>query len=352
MFPVWESLAATPGYVTASPVSVNISGRRVQWSAGESVAVIGIANGMAMVRVALPDGSLSVAQIPAASLRQKATSPLPVAVSASPAQASQTPQPTAALPPQQTLLKPGWNLVQFQALPTPLKKPKWFDYNFDPAKEKFNIYVPASYDPQKPCGVVGWTNPGDGALIPKQFQPLFDEFRLIAIAAESCGNKQKSERRAGLLVSAILQLSTTMAIDRRRVLLSGMSGGGRLSALGGFVHPEFFCGAISWCGGNFYKDYPNSEKPGFVVYGIAHAHQIDNAVTAENVEEAKKKVKFVLLTGSKDFNRIDSRDIETAMQKEHFQVLLIEEPGLGHSVGSAATMRKGLEFVLGSPAAP
>ena len=359
--------AETADYVVAQPVALNIAGQRIALATGQSVSVLGISNGVAMIKVALPDGSLGLAQISVADLQQKenqlvvATSPTPLsspsatlhsAASPVPPKPTTPPQIPSAPTAQPTLLKSGWNTVQLEALPAPGKKPKWFDYNFDPAKEKFNIYLPSTYDPLKPCGVLGWTNPNDGCGIPKQFQPLFDEFHLIAIAAERCGNSQKSDRRAGLLVSAIIQLSKTMAIDKRRVVLSGLSGGGRLSALGCFVHPEFFCGAISWCGGNFYKDYPDSEKPGSVVFGIAHAHKIDNAVTGENVAEAKQNVKFVLLTGSKDFNLINSHDIETAMKKEHFQVSLVEEPGLGHAVGSATTMKQALEFVLGAPAKP
>ena len=133
-------------------------------------------------------------------------------------------------------------------------------------------------------------------------------------------------------------------------MLSGFSGGGRLSALGGFVHPEIFCGAISWCGGNFYKDYPDSSRPGYISFGINHG--AGKLVSPQDVVEAKRNVKFVLLTGPKDMNLTDSHDIQAAMKKEGFRVSLIEEPGLGHQAGSADTMRQALVLVLGEPAKP
>ena len=246
-------------------------------------------------------------------------------------------------------LKLGWNTVQLESLPKPEIKPAWFDYQFDPTKEKFVVYIPKNYDPKKTYGVLGWTSSGDGLGIPKLFEPLLDEFHLIAINAEHCGNTQLSQRRAGLLVSGILELSKTLPIDKQRLMLSGISGGGRLSALGGFVHPDFFCGAISWCGGNFYKDYPDSQKKNWVTFGITHDHKIPNAVTTQNVSDARSHVHFVLITGEKDSNYSDSHDIEKAMKKEGFQVLLINEPGLGHAVGSLASMRQALVYVLGEP---
>lgn len=263
-----------------------------------------------------------------------------------------TPTPTTAPPPPSAPLvplNPGWNTVQFPKLPAPPEKPKWFRYDFEPAAEKFLIYLPKDHDPAKPCGVLGWTNPGDQLVIPKKFEPLFDEFNLIAISAERCGNKQDSDRRAGLLVSGILALSECVRIDRERIVLSGFSGGGRLSALGCFVHPEFFRGAVSWCGGNFYKDYPNLKKENYVQYGIPRAHNIPDAVTAKNVSEARRKIRFVLITGEKDSNYDDSHFIEAAMKEDRFQVQLIDEPGLGHAVGSPESMRRGLEYVLGKP---
>jgi esterase/lipase superfamily enzyme len=242
-------------------------------------------------------------------------------------------------------LSPGWNTVKFPKLPAPPEKPKWFPYNFQPDQETFLIYLPKNH--AGPYAVLGWTNPGDQLAIPKKFEPLFEELGIVAITAERCGNKQVSERRAGLLVSGILALDECVRVNRERVVLSGLSGGGRLSALGCFVHPEFFRGAVSWCGGNFYKDYPDLEKEDSVYYGIAKTHNIPDAVTAKNVSDARRKIRFVMVTGEKDFNYKDSHYIEAAMKKDRFDVQLIDEPGLGHTVGSVESMRRALDYVLG-----
>ena len=281
-------------------------------------------------------------------------SPTPTPAAVTSATPTPTPAPTvgAEFVSMHPPMKVGVNTVQLETLPVPSTKPSWFDYKFDPTQERFLVYIPKGFDPKKTYGVIGWTNPHDKLGMPTEFFPLCDEFNLIAVSAEKCGNNQDSKRRVGLLVSAILELEKTLPIDKKRILLSGLSGGGRVSALGAFVHPEFFSGAISWCGGHFYKNFPDSSKPGLVFFGIPDSEKIPNAVTSQNASDAKSKVHFVLITGEKDFNLGASRDIEKAMKKEGFQSLLIEEPGLGHRVGSVESMKKGLVFILGEPSKP
>ena len=217
---------------------------------------------------------------------------------------------------------PGWQSIRFDKLPAPEKKPKWFSYRFDPSKEKFLVYVPKTYRAGQPCGILGWINAEDSLEAPKKFEPLFDEFRLIVVAAGGCGNTQWLERRVGLLVSAALEISKTIPIDPKRRILSGISGGGKAAALGGFVHPEFWSGIISWCGGNYYEDYPVAKQPDLVRFGINHYNS--NAVTDANVDEARKNVRFVLLTGPQDFNLDESHDLETALKQDGMSVLLVE----------------------------
>lgn len=238
----------------------------------------------------------------------------------------------------------GWMRVQFPELTAPATKPEWFSYNFNPKQEAFEIYVPPDR-PEEPYGVLGWTNPNDTAGTPRKFEPLLKEYHMIAISADHCGNDQDFPRRIGLLVSGLLQLEKSLAIDKNRLILSGYSGGGRTSATGCFVHPEIWRGAISWAGGNFYKTYPvpmpiGASSPGINDY-------VKNGVTQENLKLARENARFVLITGNKDFNLNDSRGIYRALRGESFKALLIEEPGMGHEVGSVESMRKALDFVFG-----
>lgn len=233
-------------------------------------------------------------------------------------------------------LAPGWQKLRFPQMPG----------------EQFEVYVPKSVRPGKPCGVFVWISPFN-ALVPLshlhgvgRFEPLYEEFNLIAVTAANSGNNQPTDRRLNLAVGAVAGLAKIQPIDRRRAVLSGLSGGGRIAAIGGFVQPEIWAGVISWCGSRFYKNFPISAGSNHPGTGI-NTPQNPNLVTPELVQKARAHVKFVLLTGAKDFNRDESMDIWRAMTDEKFQAKFIQETGLGHDVGSVETMRRALEFVLG-----
>ena len=249
-----------------------------------------------------------------------------------------------------TALQPGLNSnVHFPVLPKPDSYPAWLVCNFTPDAERFSVYVPKGLTTGQPCGALGWINPIDDNSLPPQFLPLLDEFRLLGVCAAKSGNGEWDRRRISLMVSAMLQLGQTYNLDPARRVLSGLSGGGRVSAMGGFVLPGFFSGAISWCGGLFYKNHPNSAKPGTLRGGI-NRNPGARLVTAAMADEAQRRVKFVLLTGPKDFNCVGSRDVKAALDAERYRAQLIEVPGLGHQVGEAEFMRQAMVFVLGEPA--
>jgi uncharacterized protein with FMN-binding domain len=65
--------------------------------------VVGVNNGVAMIRVTLPNGSLSIIQTPAANLQQKAAAPVATPATPAPPVAKATPKPT----PSPALSKPA-----------------------------------------------------------------------------------------------------------------------------------------------------------------------------------------------------------------------------------------------------
>ncbi|HSP07742.1 MAG TPA: hypothetical protein VLR94_11230 [Acidobacteriota bacterium] len=240
----------------------------------------------------------------------------------------------------------GWMRVRFSELPTPEIRPVWFPYNFNPGEESFELYIPPDR-PGDPYGFLGWTNPEEVAETPRKFEPLLNEYHLIALSADRCGNEQLLQRRVGLLTSGLLQLKKHIRFDPNRLILSGFSGGGRTAATGCFAHPEIWRGAICWAGGNFYKKYSLPMPVGASSPGINNF--LKNAVTAKNVKLARANARFVLISGPKDFNLNDCRGIYRALRQDGFRALMIEEPGMSHEVGSVDSMRKALEFVLGTP---
>jgi predicted esterase len=238
----------------------------------------------------------------------------------------------------------GWLRLQLPNLPKPDSKPVLVRTPLDPTQEVFELYIPPNYDPARSYGLLAWINPDDSAEIPRHFEPLFKEYGFVAISAERIGNNQPWERRTGLLESAILQISETLNLDPTKHIISGFSGGGRTAAFACFIHPEFWKGAISWAGGIFYKSYTLPIPVGATRRGIN-----DYAPGTISTQQAKKtriKTSFVLITGPNDINFDDSRGIYRSLRQENFSAQFLEQPGLGHEVGSAEFMRKALDFIL------
>ena len=96
-----QARGVPPEYVLNRAVTADVAGQKVDLAAGQSVTVMGINNGIAMIRVTLPNGSLTVIQTPASNLQQKVAQPAPVPVvakpvTAAPPQARVTPADPAA----------------------------------------------------------------------------------------------------------------------------------------------------------------------------------------------------------------------------------------------------------------
>ena len=87
--------------------------------------------------------------------------------------------------------------------------------------------------------MLAWVNPDDSAKIPRQFESIFAQNEFIVISAAKIGNDQPWQRRIAILESGITQLAKTMHFDSGKRIISGFSGGGRISALACFIHPEF-----------------------------------------------------------------------------------------------------------------
>ncbi len=95
--------AAEPQYSLVQPVTVNVAGQNMQLPAGQAVTLIGgltpNQEGNVMIKVVLPNGSVSVAQVPASSIGRYSAvaATAPAAQAPAPAVVQQTaPAPAVA----------------------------------------------------------------------------------------------------------------------------------------------------------------------------------------------------------------------------------------------------------------
>jgi pimeloyl-ACP methyl ester carboxylesterase len=108
------------------------------------------------------------------------------------------------------------------------------------------------------------------------------------------------------------------------MFVTGFSGGGRVASVLATQYPEVFGGAIYICGVDYWKD---EQTP--------------------SVERLLQN-RFVFLTGSKDFNRDETRNVYRRYLKAGAQnSMLMVLPGMSHEHPDAKAMTEALQFLDG-----
>jgi predicted esterase len=163
--------------------------------------------------------------------------------------------------------------------------------------------------------------------------------KLIFIAPQKVGNNQTVARRAGLAILAAVKMQELIALNTNRIYAAGFSGGARMASYAAFIRPSLFSGVLGMCGAQFPAKVPRVKATRTDDYGWF-------TLGEPQIAEAKKKVRFVLVTGSNDFRYGNILDIYAGgFQKDGYAVKLIDVPGMQHTTCPASALRDGLLFL-------
>jgi predicted esterase len=112
------------------------------------------------------------------------------------------------------------------------------------------------------------------------------------------------------------------AVDPARIYISGMSGGGRVASMTITLFPHLFTGALYIVGADFWTT-------------------TDPALLALITDK-----RYVFLTGAKDFNRNEMRQIyQRYLDAGASRSLLMDLPRFGHEYPSAGVLKTAFEFL-------
>jgi hypothetical protein len=209
---------------------------------------------------------------------------------------------------------------------------------YDIASERFHVWVPKAYAHDREWGLFVWVDAGNTPRIPEDWEEVLSQHKLLAIAAYHSGNQRHIASRIQLAVDAAFNMRRRFNITPRRVYISGISGGGRVASMVGIAYADVFSGTFPIVGANFYKPIPAT--------GGGHYPPVF-APVGTILAGAKERNRFVLLTGSKDFNRENTKDVyRRGFKAEGFRhILYLEVPGMGHALPSGEWFAKGLDFL-------
>ncbi len=197
---------------------------------------------------------------------------------------------------------------------------------YDLSEESFEVYVPDGYEPGAGYGLLVWVSPTPfGGAESPAVQSALDRAKLLWVGANDAGNPRPSWDRSGLALDAAHRMAALYDLDPERVYVAGYSGGGRIASGLALHFPEVFRGAFSVYGVSWFEEVPVPDKPG------AHWPASFAAPRDETLRDLRTGSRFVLLTGSRDFNKPQTRAVRRAMEAAGFERLTyLEVPGASH----------------------
>jgi dienelactone hydrolase len=199
----------------------------------------------------------------------------------------------------------------------------YFKKVIDPEQPiEWTVHVPESYDPTTPPGLLVYVSPGDSGAIPRGWKSTLEEQNMIWIAANSSGNAVDGGLRIAYTLMASVFASKNYQVDKSRVYVSGLFGGGRVASIVAPEYAQIFKGAIFNCGVNFW----GKKTPG-------------------RIEQIKNN-RYVFVTGSDDFNRRETRRAYSSYRKAGVEnVYLLDIAGMGHENPSGDKLGEAIAFL-------
>ncbi|MGE4197310.1 MAG: hypothetical protein AB7G11_09335, partial [Phycisphaerales bacterium] len=124
------------------------------------------------------------------------------------------------------------------------------------SKEKMFLRASRGYDPRRPAGLLVWINAADEGPTPPVFRAALDELNIVCVGIQNVGNDRPVADRYQLALDAIFSASAMLHVDPRRVYVSGISGGGRVSSMLQACFPDYFTGSVPIVGLSCYQPVP------------------------------------------------------------------------------------------------
>ena len=158
---------------------------------------------------------------------------------------------------------------------------------------KWQLYVPHSYDPTKPAGVIVFINRwGNSGGSRKSYNELLTEKNLIWAGALDAGDPAPMDERIMRAILTPMMLSREYSLDPDRIYIGGFSGGAHVATIVATAKPDMFKGGLFIGGTVSWGDK--------VPAGIAQIRENRYVFAAGSNDLALKTIRRTLLTYRED----------------------------------------------------
>lgn len=223
------------------------------------------------------------------------------------------------------------------------------------ADHTFQMVVPKDYDGSEPYGLLVFIHPNNKISLErfygKTLQKVLAKQKLIWVSYSDAGNPVMPNIRIGLALDAVHNVSKAYRINTGRVYLSGLSGGGRMTCLGGIYYPQIFRGLVPIVGTLYFRDVKLSDDPKLRAL-IPEKRMPPNGVFPRGLipprpsmlRAMKERQRWALLAGEKDYNMPEMRaHFEQGFKQDGFKhAHYLEVPKMPHTYPDAAWYEKAI----------
>ncbi len=204
------------------------------------------------------------------------------------------------------------------------------------SEEKLYVRLPQGYDPRHPAGLLVWVNADTGGEPPKVFHAVADELGIICVGAANSGNLREVSERYQLVFDGVATVCKRYHVDPRRVYITGVSGGGRVSSMLCACFPDVLTGAVPIVGLSCYDRVPlgNSRyaRPGY-------------EKPVGRFWTLLKTRRMAPMSGPPDANFPEIKGATDVMNKDGLHIRLFEYPDMGHQMPTAERFAEAIKWV-------
>lgn len=131
----------------------------------------------------------------------------------------------------------------------------------DLANEQFFLRAPRVLsDPKAPSrGLLLWVSATPDGHPPETLFSAADALNLVIVSPANCGNDRDVSNRLQVTLDAVATALDRIPIDRTRIYVTGISGGGRISSMLHICFPDLFTGSVPIVGINYYEKLPTGD---------------------------------------------------------------------------------------------
>jgi hypothetical protein len=202
--------------------------------------------------------------------------------------------------------------------------------------ESFRLRLPVSFDLDRPIPLIVWINASEDDAIPEELAAVADGAGYAIIAPSAAGNDRPVVDRMQVVLDAVPTALRVIWVDPERVVVAGLSGGGRLASMLWSATPDVFTGAMPIAGLNSWHDIPTGQG---TVWAGTHQPPVGS------LGQTLRAHPLAAISGPRDFNFIEARARVEQLRRDNFTARLFDIPGLGHTMPPPAALRDALAWI-------